>query len=455
MKVFFKQEKIDEFLASIQSPFQKHFLKEILKNNSGLEVQLKNKVLHGKNGRPYDALSLKLPFELESFNLYQILTYIDVDKTPTLKNTISKDIINLFDFYHLSKNKFILNRIMYDKIELFRLYFLYLNQVKINPEENIDKTVDEFGQFLTEFVDTNMILTFLLKQFLKEYLIDSSFTKKQDNNIQSDNNFLRFINSFIHNDNIREQIKTIKINIKDNPLYNGLLNQAQKINRSITGDFSYNINMLVKLAEFQCKEVIGKLKNEEIKYIIKTDLDFVFSTSTKSIKNVLITSIDRLDTIIKSWDVDLFDTKLVEEIKLILVSLMENLKNKEFSAEDVDSVNSNKNELSSDDQLNVNNQNKLPQEYEHYYENAWVVCLKDHDTGGKDEKLVKYKLYKISNLKYNEKTKKATCNILGSKYRWSLSRFRVVDTTDLVHEKSKSDIILDEIQKIMNKIKEF
>ena len=444
MKVFFKQDKIEELFSKINFQISNNGLKKFVKQFQALNAELENKVWSGGRGRPYDVLSLKLHLDMKPLGLYQILEYIDVDKTQELKDVIPFETIDLFEYFKTNSKYF--NQVLYEKIELFRLYFLYLKQAKINPYKNIDLVVDGFGEFLLEFINSNTILISYLKLLLEEYLNYSAQNKKETNN----NDFFSFINNVVNNDNLKEQLQKIKVNIKNNALYNGLLNQAQKFSKSINiGDFSYGNDMLIKLAEINCKEITNKIKNKDIKKEL-TNLNSIFSASIETIKKSLFIYVARLDAIIQSWDVDQNDTKLAKEIKSILVSLMEDID----SRVDTVSSNENENQLNSDAKLNIDNQNQLPQEYNHYYENAWVVCLKDYETGGKNEKLVKYKLYQISNLKYNNRTNKATCNISGSKYRWSLSRFRVVDTTALVPEKSKYDVILKEIKKTLNNIKE-
>lgn len=78
--------------------------------------------------------------------------------------------------------------------------------------------------------------------------------------------------------------------------------------------------------------------------------------------------------------------------------------------------------------------NNLPPEYSHYYDGCWAVCLKNYATQGKTETLEVYKLYQLSEIKYNEKTKKVTAYVTGSKYKWNVSRFRVVNTEFLAQE---------------------
>ena len=99
--------------------------------------------------------------------------------------------------------------------------------------------------------------------------------------------------------------------------------------------------------------------------------------------------------------------------------------------------------------------NNLPSEYSHYTEGCWAVCLKDYATQGKTETLEKYKLYQLSEIKYNEKTKKVTANVTGSKYKWNVSRFRVVNTEFLDPNVSNKSDFSREIQSMKEHVQKY
>lgn len=88
--------------------------------------------------------------------------------------------------------------------------------------------------------------------------------------------------------------------------------------------------------------------------------------------------------------------------------------------------------------------NGLPLEYSHYSEGCFAVCIKDYDTKGKDEQLKKYDIYQLFDIRENNDKTNITCRINGSKYRWSVSRFRVVNlegVKEILKKEVKQELI--------------
>lgn len=119
--------------------------------------------------------------------------------------------------------------------------------------------------------------------------------------------------------------------------------------------------------------------------------------------------------------------------------------------------------------------NYIPEKYKLFDDGCLVVCIDDNVTKGKDEILEKNKLYQLNDIKFNKQTGKTTAQVVGSKYRWCIDRFVLINNFDnlpkeqimekirLNHNKNnksvndrnrRSDMILREFMSLKHKIPE-
>lgn len=89
----------------------------------------------------------------------------------------------------------------------------------------------------------------------------------------------------------------------------------------------------------------------------------------------------------------------------------------------------------------VTEKQTIPEKFKDFSENCWAVCTDDTPTSGKDEQLVRNKLYQLNGIRVNNRTGKTTAQVIDSKFRWSLDRFTPVNDWENLASKTYINII--------------
>lgn len=98
--------------------------------------------------------------------------------------------------------------------------------------------------------------------------------------------------------------------------------------------------------------------------------------------------------------------------------------------------------------------NYIPEKYKLFEDGCLVVCVDDSSTTGKDESLNKNKLYQLTDIKFNTKTGKTTAQVVGSKYRWSIDRFVLINNFENLTMKPIMEKLTTKYNKGIKKISE-